>query len=56
MDMPDRCCDCKILQSYKPYAGASVDYWCSYTNKDIYNPYDNGRQDWCPLKSLPEQE
>ena len=56
METPSRCCDCKIHQYYQPYAGAPVDYWCAYTNKDIDKPYDDVRPDWCPLKELPEEK
>lgn len=52
IDMPDSCSKCPLFGDY--YA----DMCCKgMNNKGINYPYpENFRQDWCPLKPLPEED
>ena len=52
MDMPNSCHDCCCF-----WAGYS-DMCCqAMNNRGINYPYpENFRQDWCPLKPLPEHD
>ena len=52
LDMPESCDDCPLLSGYY------VDIYCGgKQNRVINNPYPKDfRQDWCPLKEVPEKE
>ena len=51
IDMPDSCGECPL------FCGSYVDMCChGLNNRGINYPYpENFRQDWCPLRSLPEK-
>jgi hypothetical protein len=52
IDMPESCSKCPLFNSYY------VDMSCGgLKNKGINYPYpENFRQDWCPLRLVPEKD
>ena len=50
IDMPESCDKCPLFH------GFYTDMTCGANNYGINYPYPNdSRQDWCPLKQLPEK-
>ena len=50
IDMPNSCDECPLFCNY--YS----DMYCECSNKAIDSPYpENFRQDWCPLREMPEK-
>lgn len=51
MDMPESCHKCPL------FSGVYTDMTCRANGYGIDYPYpDKNRQDWCPLKSMPEKD
>lgn len=49
IDMPEGCAKCPLFQ------GFYTDMTCMANNRTINYPYpENFRQNWCPLRSMPE--